>query len=186
MKRIPLFVACSLLVFGTAAMAQNKVDTKWHCPKPSAAYKLDVGDVPDHSYWIGQGTCNATATGSSFPEKTVSIRNSKRYGKHPSASMSAGTQRWTMETRSTTRVKDPCPPTSRNLSPANGRFRAVPENTRASKVPGPAPINSTQTARLTLQAPARIRWASKPEDELKPGANIAITHTLRRNPFCQK
>ena len=70
MKRIQLFVACSLLVFGSAAMAQVKFDIKEHCPKESVSHKLDVGDVPDHSYWIGQGTCNATATGSSFPEKT--------------------------------------------------------------------------------------------------------------------
>ena len=70
MKRIRLFVAFSLLVFGTAAMAQNKVDTKWHCPKSSAEHKFDVGDVPGHSYLITQGTCNATASDSGFAEKT--------------------------------------------------------------------------------------------------------------------
>ena len=70
MKRIPLFVACSVLVFGSAAMAQNKVDTKWHCPKPSAEQEFDVGDVAGHSYWIGQGTCTATASDSGYPEKT--------------------------------------------------------------------------------------------------------------------
>ena len=69
MKRIPLFVACSLLVFGSAAMAQVKFDIKEHCPKESVSHKLDVGDVPDHSYWIGQGTCNATASDSGFAEK---------------------------------------------------------------------------------------------------------------------
>jgi len=73
MKRIPLFVACSLLVFGSAAMAQNKLDTKWHCPKPSTEYKLDVGDVPGHSYMIAQGTCNATASDSSFAVKTDNV-----------------------------------------------------------------------------------------------------------------
>jgi hypothetical protein len=51
-------------------MAQNKVDTKWHCPKPSAQQKFDVGDVPGHSYMILQGTCNATASDSGFAEKT--------------------------------------------------------------------------------------------------------------------
>jgi hypothetical protein len=70
MKRIQLFIACSLLVFGSAAMAQVKFDIKEHCPKESVSHKLDVGDVPDHSYWIGQGTCNATASNSSFAEKT--------------------------------------------------------------------------------------------------------------------
>ena len=47
-----LFVACSLLVVGSAAMAQNKVDTKWNCPKQSAYHKFDVGDVAGHSYMI--------------------------------------------------------------------------------------------------------------------------------------
>ena len=65
-----LFVAFTLLVFASAVMAQNKVDTKWHCPKQSADHKFDVGDVPDHSYMILQGTCNATSSGSGFAEKT--------------------------------------------------------------------------------------------------------------------
>ena len=65
-----LFIACSLLVFGSVTMAQGKVDTKWHCPKESVSHKLDVGDVPGHSYMILQGTCNATASDSSFAEKT--------------------------------------------------------------------------------------------------------------------
>ena len=65
-----IFVTCSLLVFGSVTMAQGKVDTKWHCPKESVSHKLDVGDVPGHSYMILQGTCNATASDSGFPEKT--------------------------------------------------------------------------------------------------------------------
>lgn len=69
MRKLVL-VAVSLLVFGSAAMAQNKVDTKWDCPKQSADYKLDVGDVVNHSYMILQGTCNATASDSGFAEKT--------------------------------------------------------------------------------------------------------------------
>jgi hypothetical protein len=65
-----LLIAFSLLVSGSAAMAQNKVDTKWHCPKQSADHKFDVGDEPDHSYMILQGTCNATSSDKSFAEKT--------------------------------------------------------------------------------------------------------------------
>ena len=61
-----VLVALSLLVSVSAAMAQSKVETKWHCQKPAADHKFDVGDVPDHSYWIGQGTCNATSSGSAF------------------------------------------------------------------------------------------------------------------------
>jgi len=51
-------------------MAQGKVDTKFHCPKESVSHKLDVGDVPGHSYMILQGTCNVTSSDRSFPEKT--------------------------------------------------------------------------------------------------------------------
>jgi len=69
MRRL-LFVACSLLVFGSATMAQGKIDTKWHCPKESVSHKLDVGDIPDHSYAILQGTCTATASDSGFAEKS--------------------------------------------------------------------------------------------------------------------
>ena len=65
-----LLVAVALLVSGSVAMAQNKVDTKWHCPKATAEHKLDVGDTPDHSYYIGQGTCDATSSGGDLKEKT--------------------------------------------------------------------------------------------------------------------
>ena len=64
-----LFVVFSLLVFGSAAMAQSKVDTKWHCPNQSTNHKFDVGDEPDHSYVIFQGTCDATSSDSGFAEK---------------------------------------------------------------------------------------------------------------------
>jgi hypothetical protein len=64
-----LFVVFTLLVFGSTAMAQSKIETKWHCTKPSAEQKLDVGDVADHSYVIAQGACNATP-GDSLAEKS--------------------------------------------------------------------------------------------------------------------
>ena len=63
-----LVVAACLLVFASAALAQEKLVSKWHCPKPAAAQKYDVGDEPDHAYAIMQGTCNATS--SSAGEKT--------------------------------------------------------------------------------------------------------------------
>jgi hypothetical protein len=65
-----LLVALALLVSVSVTMAQSKVDTKWHCPKAAAEHKLDVGDVPDHSYWIGQGTCEATSSAGDLKEKT--------------------------------------------------------------------------------------------------------------------
>jgi hypothetical protein len=63
-------IAFSLLLFASAAMAESKVDTKWHCSKAAAEYKLDVGDVPDHIYWIGQGTCEATSNTGGLKEKS--------------------------------------------------------------------------------------------------------------------
>ena len=65
-----LLVVFSLLLFATAAMAQGKIDTKWHCLKPATEHKLDVGDMPDHTYSIAQGTCSATASDSGFAEKS--------------------------------------------------------------------------------------------------------------------
>jgi hypothetical protein len=64
-----LLVGISLLVFASAALGQSKVDTKWHCSKAATENKLDVGDVPDHSLWIGQGTCEATASDGTLKEK---------------------------------------------------------------------------------------------------------------------
>ena len=64
-----LLVAFSLLVSVSVAVAQSKIDTKWHCPKATTEYKLAVGDVPDHLYWIGQATCDATSSGGDLKEK---------------------------------------------------------------------------------------------------------------------
>jgi hypothetical protein len=64
-----LLVALALLVSGSVAMAQSKIDTKWHCSKATTEHKLDVGDAPDHIYWIGQGTCDATASAGDLKEK---------------------------------------------------------------------------------------------------------------------
>jgi hypothetical protein len=58
------FVAFCLLVLASVAMAQSKVDTKWHCAKSAEEHKFDVGDEADHSYQIAQGTCIATASAS--------------------------------------------------------------------------------------------------------------------------
>ncbi len=65
-----LLAVLALLVSGSIAMAQSKVDTKWHCSKAPTEYKLDVGDVPDHIFWIGQSTCEATASTGDLKEKS--------------------------------------------------------------------------------------------------------------------
>lgn len=63
-----VLLACILLL--SAANAQTKIDTKWHCPNVSANHELPVGDVPDHSYAILQGTCSAVSN-SGLPEKSA-------------------------------------------------------------------------------------------------------------------
>src|ERR1035441_7037736 len=68
MRRL-LLIGLTLLVSVSVAMAQSKVDTKWHCSKATTEYKLDVGDVPDHLYWIGQGTCDATSSSGDVKDK---------------------------------------------------------------------------------------------------------------------
>jgi len=68
MRKLSL-VALTLLVSGSIAMAQSKVDTKWHCLKATTEHKLDIGDAPDHSYYIGQGTCEATSSEGDLKEK---------------------------------------------------------------------------------------------------------------------
>ncbi len=65
-----LLLALACLVSVSVAMAQDKLETKWHCSKATVEHKLDVGDVPDHSYVIAQGTCSSTSTNSDLKEKT--------------------------------------------------------------------------------------------------------------------
>jgi hypothetical protein len=62
------WVAFALLLFASTAMAQNKVDTKWTCSKPSAYHSVAVGDAPNHNYTIIQGSCKSTASEANFPE----------------------------------------------------------------------------------------------------------------------
>jgi hypothetical protein len=76
-----LFIACSLVLFGSAAMAQGKIDDKWHCAKPTAQQKMDVGDMPDHSYGIAQGACDATSSDPSFAEKSGAYTESQEMWK---------------------------------------------------------------------------------------------------------
>ncbi|MBZ5614109.1 MAG: hypothetical protein LAO23_08895 [Acidobacteriia bacterium] len=64
-----LLVALAALLCVSVAMAQSKVDTKWHCSKAATAHTLDVGDAPDHTYYIGQGKCDATSSTGDLKEK---------------------------------------------------------------------------------------------------------------------
>ena len=65
-----LLFALALFASVSVATAQSKIDTKWHCPKATTQNKLDVGDTPDHSYVIQQGTCDATSSDGDLKEKS--------------------------------------------------------------------------------------------------------------------
>jgi len=64
-----LLVVCSVLVVASPVLAQNKINTTWHCPKAAAAQKMDVGDMPDHTFVLAQGECTATAGSKGLEEK---------------------------------------------------------------------------------------------------------------------
>jgi hypothetical protein len=67
MRKIVWF-AFVLLLSASAALAQNRVNTKWRCPKPPTFHRVAVGDAPNHSYTIIQGSCKSTASEANFPE----------------------------------------------------------------------------------------------------------------------
>ena len=70
MRKLLLAVG-AVLLFGSAAMAQGKLVTKWHCPKESVQHRLEVGDMPKHTYGLVQGTCSGTpGAGTTINEKT--------------------------------------------------------------------------------------------------------------------
>jgi hypothetical protein len=61
-------LACLCLGLASLAVAQDKVDVKWHCAPVTTQQKFDVGDMPGHAMGVAQGTC--TATSSSLGEKS--------------------------------------------------------------------------------------------------------------------
>ena len=67
MHKLSLVALC-LFALTVLSAAQEKLENKWNCSKPSDSHSFDVGDVPNHSYVITQGSCTATA--STIGEKT--------------------------------------------------------------------------------------------------------------------
>jgi hypothetical protein len=59
----------------TGGKAQNqaagKIDAQWHCPADPTSHKLDVGDEPEHSYSISQGSCSISSKAGALPEKSA-------------------------------------------------------------------------------------------------------------------
>jgi hypothetical protein len=66
--RKTVWVEIALLLFVSTSLAQNRVDTRWQCPKPSTFHSVAVGDTPNHNFTIIQGDCKSTASGAQFPE----------------------------------------------------------------------------------------------------------------------
>jgi hypothetical protein len=69
------FRACVVSASGATAAAatQGKIAAQWHCPADTVNQKLEVGDVPEHSYAISQGTCSLAAKEGALPEKSATI-----------------------------------------------------------------------------------------------------------------
>jgi hypothetical protein len=66
--RKTVWIAFALLLSAFSALAQNRIDTRWRCPKPSAIHSLALGDTPNHNFTIIQGNCKSTASDAHFPE----------------------------------------------------------------------------------------------------------------------
>jgi len=56
-----IFVAFCVVVLTSLAVAQNNLDTKWHCSKASAEQSYQAADSV-HSYGAAQGNCSATSS----------------------------------------------------------------------------------------------------------------------------
>lgn len=81
--RKSVLAVCFVLAVGAVMAAQTKIETKWHCPKATSEQKMDVGDMPDHTYGVAQGTCSATASDKDFEEKSgawTELRDAKKSG----------------------------------------------------------------------------------------------------------
>ena len=77
MQKLTLVAIC-LVVLSSLAMAQNNLDTKWHCMKPAAEQSYPAADSV-HNYGAAQGTCNATSskTGEKSGSYTEAIETTK-------------------------------------------------------------------------------------------------------------
>jgi len=80
MRNSPLVVCC-VLMCGSALMAQSKINSKWNCSKPSSQYKVDIGDVADHSYSLVQGNCTNPSIDKAYPERPEPTQNRRRGGR---------------------------------------------------------------------------------------------------------
>ena len=78
-----LLVVCFVTLLGSPVLAQNKINTTWHCPKEATAQKMDVGDMPDHTFMLAQGECSATNGSKGLDEKSgayTEFRDMKKTG----------------------------------------------------------------------------------------------------------
>ena len=60
MRKLTLVAIC-LVVFTLVALAQNNLETKWHCLKPASEQSYEAADS-FHSYGAAQGTCSVTSS----------------------------------------------------------------------------------------------------------------------------
>ena len=55
-------VAVCMVGLTSVAIAQNSLETKWHCAKATSEQAYQVPDMSGHSYGAAQGTCSATSS----------------------------------------------------------------------------------------------------------------------------
>ena len=68
--RIFTLIALFVVMITGLAFSQTKLEAKWHCEKATVEHKIDIGDMPDHSYAIAQGSCTATSPADALGEKS--------------------------------------------------------------------------------------------------------------------
>jgi hypothetical protein len=75
----PTVVAACIVMLTSMAIAQNNLETKWHCAKPTSQQAYQVPDMSGRSYAASQGSCSATSskTGEKSGTYTEAIDNTK-------------------------------------------------------------------------------------------------------------
>lgn len=60
--RKSLVVAFCTVAFTSLALAQDNLETKWHCAKPTSEQSYQVPNTSGRSYGAAQGSCSATSS----------------------------------------------------------------------------------------------------------------------------
>jgi hypothetical protein len=61
MRKLTVVAVCTV-VLTSVAVAQNNLETKWHCAKATLEQAYQVPDMSGRSYGAAQGSCSATSS----------------------------------------------------------------------------------------------------------------------------